>query len=141
MSGLLQDLRYAVRMLAKSPGFTAVAVLSLALGIGANTAIFSLVDVLLLDTLQVREPRQLALFGSNQGSGVSTGNSRDTNLFLTPVVRAVPRRKTAYSPTSLFFPATHSVFLRTRRAPTPPGSTSSAAAFSRCSASTLSLAA
>lgn len=85
MNGFYTDLRYALRMLAKSPGFMVVAVLSLALGIGANTAIFSLVDALLLDTLQVREPRGLALFGSDQSSGVSTGNYRDTNLFSFPL--------------------------------------------------------
>jgi predicted permease len=85
MSGLIQDLRYAFRTLAKSPGFTAVAVLSLALGIGANTAIFSLVDALLLDMLRVRQPQELALFGPDQSSGVATGNNRDTNLFSYPL--------------------------------------------------------
>src|SRR5215510_4595134 len=56
---LIQDLRFGARMLLKSKGFAAVAALSLAIGIGANTAIFSLLDALLLKTLPVRQPEQL----------------------------------------------------------------------------------
>src|SRR5262245_38114996 len=56
---LAQDLRYAFRTMRASPGFTATAILSLALGIGANTAIFSLMDALMLRWLPVRDPQEL----------------------------------------------------------------------------------
>ena len=75
MGTVLQDLRYAVRTLRKAPLFTAVAVFSLALGIGANTAIFTLINQLILQLLPVQNPEELVLltargshYGSNTGS-------------------------------------------------------------------------
>src|SRR5437016_2851954 len=64
MEGILQDVRYALRMLRNNPGFSAVTVLSLALGIGANTAIFSLIDTVMWRMLPVKDPQSLWIIGS-----------------------------------------------------------------------------
>ena len=88
MSSLLLDLRYAVRNLVKTPGFTAAAVLTLALGIGANAAIFALVNRVLLTLLPVRNPRELVLLRSDgpiQGHGWS--DSDITTSFTYPMYR------------------------------------------------------
>lgn len=73
MNLFIQHLRYAFRMLGKNPGFTAVAILSLGLGIGANTAIFTLINSLMLKSLPVREPQQLVSFGKEVDGGQLDG--------------------------------------------------------------------
>ena len=64
MQTLFQDLRYGARMLLKNPGFTLIAVMTLALGVGANTAIFSLTDQILLRRLPVERPGELVVLRS-----------------------------------------------------------------------------
>jgi putative ABC transport system permease protein len=72
MESLLHDLRFGMRMLLKSPGFTAVAALSLALGIGANTAIFSLIDKVMIRKAPVEEPDRLVVVSVDSGRGLGT---------------------------------------------------------------------
>ena len=76
VEGVAQDLRYAWRQTWRRPGFTAVAVLTLALGIGANSAIFSLVDAVLLRTLPVDRPEQLVLIEQGMTRGGTQNISR-----------------------------------------------------------------
>ena len=73
LEGILKDIRLSARSLIKSPGFTAVALVSLALGIGGNTAIFTLVDQVLLRNLPVRDPQQLVTFGDSVFGGIAGG--------------------------------------------------------------------
>ena len=74
MSKFFRDLRYSVRMLLKSPGFTTVAVLSIALGVGANTAVFSVINAVLLKSLPYNEPQNLMLLWGTGNTGVALEN-------------------------------------------------------------------
>lgn len=73
LDNLFHDLRIGIRSLRKSPGFTAVALVSLALGIGGNTAIFTLINQVLLRNLPVRDPQQLVAFGDSIFGGIAGG--------------------------------------------------------------------
>jgi predicted permease len=80
---LAQDLRYALRMLTANPGFTLVAVLSLALGIGANTAIFSLLNNVMMSTLPVRDPHELVILTNPNAAGAGIGSQTGDRSLLT----------------------------------------------------------
>ena len=69
MRTLMKDLHYGIRMLAKTPGFTIVAVLSLALGIGANTTVFSLLDAIMLRSLPIQNPEQIVNIATREAGG------------------------------------------------------------------------
>src|SRR5579871_4482432 len=94
MAGLAQDLRYSLRTLLKSPVFLAVAILSLALGIGANTAIFTLINQLILQPLPVKDPEQLVMLA---GRGKHYGGNNGPDRLSYPMYREIRDKNDVFS--------------------------------------------
>jgi putative ABC transport system permease protein len=97
MNGLWQDLRFGARMLRKNPGFTAVAVLSLALGIGANTAIFQLLNAVRLKLLPVKAPQELAEVRPTDMSGTRGNKSAWYPAVTNPIWEQIRDRQQSFS--------------------------------------------
>jgi putative ABC transport system permease protein len=106
MQNFIQDLRYAVRVLLKNPGFTVVAILTLALGIGANTAIFSVVNTVLLKPLPYKNPDSLVKIWTHF---TSIGLPNDQNWFSAPEFRDVLQQNRSFSNISVISPGTYSL--------------------------------
>ncbi len=99
---LLQDLRFAFRTMQRSPGFTAVAILSLGLGIGANTAIFTLINQLMLKSLPVRDPQSLVAIGKQTDGGVTDGLSGTIDLFPYEFYQKLQQNDEAFSKLTIY---------------------------------------
>jgi predicted permease len=105
---LLQDAGYGLRFMARTPGVTAIALLSLALGIGANTAIFSFLNAVMLRSLPVKNPQQLVKLGVGDSAGI-TDSFASTDLYSYPFYREFRRRNAVFSDTAATFSMTNSV--------------------------------
>src|ERR1700749_3988005 len=103
MAGMLRDLRYTLRTLRKSPIFLTVAVLSLALGIGANTAIFSLMNQLVLQPLPVKDPEQLVML-AGRGKHYGGNNGQDRLSF--PMYQEIRDKNEVFSGLFCSYPTT-----------------------------------
>jgi predicted permease len=102
VESFLQDVHYGIRAMLRSPALTLVALISLALGIGANTAIFSLLDAVLLRQLPIKDPKQLVLLGAADWNGISDGFAV-TELYSYPFYRQIQQRNAVFSETAAIF--------------------------------------
>src|SRR5918912_44634 len=97
METLWKDLRFGLRTLAKSPGFAAVAVVTLALGIGANTAIFSGINAVMLRNLPVQNPPELVVVGDPTHVHSWSNGTPRADIFSYPLYREVRDNNTVFS--------------------------------------------
>ena len=102
LESFLQDIAYGTRAMLRSPILTVVALLSLALGIGANTAIFSLLDAVMLRSLPVKDPARLILLGKGTASGTTDDFAR-TDLYSNPFYRRMQAENKVFSDTAAIF--------------------------------------
>ncbi len=118
----LQDIRYGLRRLRRSPGFTAVAIITLALGIGANTAIFSLVDAVMLKSLPVVNPKQLVRLGDNNNCCGMTGTTQNGGsyvLYSYPLYQELRDHTPEFSELAAFTPSLTTLTVRRNGASGP----------------------
>jgi predicted permease len=120
LESFVQDIDYGIRAMLRSPALTIVALLSLALGIGANTAIFSLLDAVMLRSLPVRDPAQLILLGKGNTSGITDDFAR-TQLYSYPFYRQMLEENQVFSDIAAIFSMTNDVhgFVEGRIEPEP----------------------
>ena len=97
INGLLQDVRYALRQLRKNLGFTTVAVFTLALGIGANSAIFTVVNALLLKMLPVKNPQELVVVGNPSDPNRVSNGTPSTEVFSYPLYKELRDGNSVFS--------------------------------------------
>jgi predicted permease len=108
LESLAQDIMYGLRAMLRTPGITLVALLSLALGIGANTAIFSLMDAVMLRSLPVKDPGQLVLLGTGEETGIGS-NFVSTELYSYPFYRQLQQKNAVFSAVTAVFSMTDDV--------------------------------
>ncbi|MBV9265723.1 MAG: ABC transporter permease, partial [Acidobacteriaceae bacterium] len=108
---MLQDLRYGLRQLAKTPALLTVAVLSLALGIGVNTSIFTLINAITLQYLPVRDPARLVLFYDGIVTGITSGGDLQSTEFSYPFAQYLQTHNDSFESLAAFYQSNERVRL------------------------------